>query len=87
MEQTHAGKSHDHVILVRGSDHVVITDGTARFGNVLNAGLAGAFHIVAEGEERVGAAGDTALPGDPGFFLLCGQNFGLYFESGQLSAF
>ena len=59
---------------------MVVPDRAARLGDVLHAGFVRALHIVAEGEEGVRAAGDTALRGDPGFFLFCGDRLRLYPE-------
>ena len=55
MEQPDPGKRHDHAILVGGGNDLVVTDGTAGLGDVLHAGLPGALHVVAKGEEGVGA--------------------------------
>ena len=77
MEQPHAGEGHHHAVLVGGGDDVVIPDGATRLGDVQRAGLAGPLHIVAEGEEGIGAHGQAALGGDPGLFLLRGQRLGL----------
>ena len=80
MEQAHAGEGHDDAVLVGGVDDVVVADGAARLGDVLHAGLAGAFHVVAEGEEGVAAAGHAALRGDPGFLFLSRQHLGANLE-------
>ena len=55
VEQTDAGEAHGDAVVVAGFDYVVISDGAARLGDVLDAGLEGALHVVAEGEEGVGA--------------------------------
>ena len=77
MEQPHPRKAHGHAVFVGGFDDVVIPDGAAGLGDVLHAGLAGTLHIVAEGEEGIGPAGDAGLGGDPGLFLLLCQHLGL----------
>ena len=61
MEQAHAGEGHGDAVLVGGGDDVVITDRAAGLGNVLHAALAGAFHVVAEGEERIAAHSHAGL--------------------------
>ena len=80
VEQSDSGKCHDHAVLVRRGDDLIVPDGTAGLGNVLNTGLPGPLHVVPEGEEGVGAHGDAGHLGDPIFlFLLC-QHIGLHFE-------
>ena len=60
VEQTDAGEAHGDAVVVAGFNDVVISDGAARLGDVLDAGLEGALHVVAEGEEGVGAHGHAA---------------------------
>ena len=76
MEQPNPGKRHHHTVLVGGGDDVVVPDGAAGLGDILHPGLEGPLHVVPEGEEGVGAAGDAALFGNPGFFLLRRQGLG-----------
>ena len=59
MEQPDPGKRHDHAVLVRRGDDLIVPDGTAGLGNVLNTGLPGPLHVVPEGEEGVAAHGDA----------------------------
>ena len=62
VEQTHAGEAHSNAVLVAAFDYVVITNGSAGFCDVGNAGSARTFDVVAEGEECVGSqshAGDA----------------------------
>ena len=61
-------------------DDVVISDGAARLGDVLDAGLEGALHVVAEGEEGVGADSYVVQLGDPFFLFFTGQHFRLDLE-------
>ena len=41
-----------------------------------DAGLSGPLHIVAEGEEGIGAHSDAGLRGDPRLLFLRGQRLG-----------
>ena len=54
MEQADAGEGHYHVIFITGCDYILITDGTARLCDILNAALVSALDVVAEGKEGVG---------------------------------
>ena len=57
MEQADAGEGHYHVIFITGCDDILITDGTARLCDILNAALVRTLNVVAEGEEGVGTKG------------------------------
>ena len=81
MEQAHAGEGHGNAVLVGGGDDVIITDGATGLGDVLHAALAGALHVVAEGEECIAAHGHAGLGGDPRLLLLCGQRLRLDLEA------
>ena len=59
---------------------MVVPDGAAGLDDVAHAALAGPLHVVAEGEEGVGAHGNAGLGGDPRLFLLRGEHLGLNFE-------
>ena len=55
MEQAETCEAHGHSVLVTCFNHVVVSYGTARLSNVLNAGLLCALNVVTEWEERIGA--------------------------------
>ena len=76
MEQPHARKGHDHSVPISGLDDVVIPNGAPRLHNVLHPAALCPLHIVAKGDERVGAAGDAAQPGHPGLLFLRAQRRG-----------
>ncbi len=80
VEQADAGEAHGDAMVVAGFNDVVVPDGAARFGDVLDAGLEGTFHVVAEGEEGVGAHGHVVQLGDPFLLFLPGQYFRLDLE-------
>ena len=54
MEQADTGECQYHVVFVAGCDDILITDGTARLCDILNAALVSALNVVAEGEEGIG---------------------------------
>ena len=57
VEQSHAGESHDQILLIALGDDQIIPDGAAGLGNILDAGGKATLHGVGEGEEYVGAQG------------------------------
>ena len=63
MEQSNPGKCHDHIVLVGGGDHMVVTDGAAGLGDVLDPGFESPLHVVAKGEEGIAAQGDPLQSG------------------------
>ena len=67
-------------MLVGGGDDLVVPDGAAGLGDVLGTGFEGTLHVVAKGEEGVGAHGHAGHLGDPVLFLLLGEHVGLYLE-------
>ena len=79
VEQPHPCKRHHHAVFVGCFNDMVIPDGTAGLNDVLDAGFSRPLHIIAEGEEGVGAAcdageGTTELPlfpiSSPSLFLF-----------------
>ena len=80
MEQTHAGERHRDAVLVCGLDNIVIADGAARLYDVLHAGLACAFYIVAEREECVRTNGYAGILCNPRLLFLSGEHLWLYLE-------
>ena len=77
MEKTDAGETHGNAIFVCCFNDIVVADGTARLGNIADTAFAGAFHIVAKGEESIGTDGDTRERGEPCLFLFPRQRLGL----------
>ena len=72
MEQTNAGECHRHSVFVAHIDHVVVTDRSARLGDILYAALVGTLDIVAEREEGIGAESHILHLIEPcAFLLLC----------------
>ena len=80
MEQTSAGEAHGDVIFVGGLDDIVVTDRAAGLGDVAHAGLAGALHVVAEGEEGITAHSHAGQLSDPLLLFLGGEYLGLDLE-------
>ena len=77
VEQSHVRKRHRHAVLVTAVDHCIIADGAAGLSNVFHAALVGAFNVVAEWEEGVGAQRHV-LPGvQEGSLFRVGQGCGL----------
>ena len=73
MEQAQPGEAHDHVVLVAGLNHVVVSDRATRLCDVADARLVGALDIVAEGEEGVGTQSHTGVLSDPSAFFFRGE--------------
>ena len=70
VEQTNAGECHRHSVFVAHIDHVVVTDRSARLGDILYAALVGTLDIVAEWEEGVRAESHILHLVEPCAFLL-----------------
>ncbi len=66
VEQPHAGEGHHHMIKRLAVSMTIVLDGTAGLNDVLDAGFSRPLHIIAEGEEGVGAAVTPVRAGDPG---------------------
>ena len=80
MEQTDAGKCHGDAVFVADFDDIVVPNGAARLGDILDAAAVGALDVVAEGEECVGTQGHTLHGVKPGPLFLPGQGLRLYSE-------
>ncbi|CAN4039645.1 acetyl-CoA carboxylase, carboxyltransferase subunit beta, partial [Dysosmobacter welbionis] len=80
VEQPHPCKRHHHAVFVGCFNDMVVPDGTAGLNDVLDAGFSRPLHIIAEGEEGVGAACDAGEGCDPVFFLLRRQRIGAHGE-------
>ena len=53
VEQADAGEGHCHIVLVAGLNDIVVSDGTARLSDVLNAAAVRPFDVVAKGKKCV----------------------------------
>ena len=58
VEQPDSCKSHCYLIFITACNDQIVSDGTSRLGNVFHAALVGAFNIVSERKECVGAERD-----------------------------
>ena len=81
MEQADAGEGHYHVIFITGCDYILITDGTARLCDILNAALVSALNVVAEGEEGIGTKGNAGQLIQPCAFFFSRKNGRLLCEN------
>ena len=81
MEQADAGEGHYHVIFITGCDDILITDGTARLCDILNAALVSALNVVAEGEEGIGTKGNAGQLIQPCAFFFSRKNGRLLCEN------
>lgn len=61
VEETVAGESHGHVVLVSGLNDLGVLDGATGLGDELNTVAAEHIDVVAEGVEGVGAVGCGVL--------------------------
>ena len=75
VEQTHAGESHDHALLVALLDDQVIPDGAAGLSDVLDTGSEGTLDVVAEGEECITGQRNVPAGSQPCPLFFCGQEF------------
>ena len=57
MEQTHAGKCHDHIVFIAAFDHLCITHGAARLCHVAYAAFLSLFNIVTKQEDSIAHKG------------------------------
>ena len=58
MEQTDTCEGHSHAVLVTALNDCIVSDRSARLGDVLDTALLRALDIVGEREESVGAESD-----------------------------
>ena len=56
-------------------DNILITDGTARLCDILNAALVSALNVVAEGEEGIGTQGNAGQLIQPCAFFFSRKNW------------
>ena len=73
MEESDACESHRDAILVACLDDIVVTHRATGLGYELHSRLMGTLNIIAEGEERVRAKGDTGILRYPCLLLLTCQ--------------
>ena len=76
MEQAHAGEGHDDAVLVALFDDQIVTDGAAGLGDVLDAGSNAALDGVGEGEESIGAQGNSITGIQPCPLFFSSQRLG-----------
>ena len=55
MEQSDMGKGHSNIVLIGSFDNIIITNGTARLGNIAYTALVSTLYIVTKWEECIGA--------------------------------
>ena len=60
VEQTKAGKRHDHAVFVAALDHQIIPDGAAGLCNIGHTAALSPIDIVTEGKECIGTQRHTA---------------------------
>lgn len=81
MEQSDAGKRHNHSVLIAGLNNMIVANGTAGLCHVFHPASVGSFDIVAKREEGVGAQGNAAKLIEPCSFFIMSEYFGLYLEN------
>lgn len=65
VEESEARVDETDLVLVAGSDDVVVANGSSRVSQVLYPELTGTVDVVPEGEEGIGAHGDSRQLGEP----------------------
>ena len=70
MEETDVCHRHEHAVLVRRLNDIVIANRSAALGNIGNAALMCAFDVVTEGEESVRTECDARRRLEPLGFLF-----------------
>ena len=82
VEQADAGKAHDHIMGIAGLDDIVVADGTAGLGDILDAAAESPLDVVPEGEECIGSQCHVLIAGEPGLLLFHSEDLGLNCEKG-----
>ena len=77
VEQTDTGKCHSHSVFIAGSDHVIISHGAARLGNVFHAALISTLDIITEWEKCIGSKDNIYHLIQPCAFFLSRKYFRL----------
>ena len=80
VEESHAGKGHGDTVLIAAIDHNVVTDRSARLGDVGNTAAARALNVIIEWEEGVATDRNTGDRGKVCLFLCRGEGFGALCE-------
>ena len=80
VEQPHSGEGHDHVVFVAFGNDQIVTDGTARLGDILHAAGFGPLDVVGKGEESVGTQSHAIDGAQERALVLFGQPLGLLGE-------
>ena len=80
MEQTDTCEGHSHAVLVTALNDCIISDRSARLGDVLDTALLRALDIVGEREESVGAESDIMSLIEPCALLFRCEDFRLHLE-------
>ena len=86
VEEADAGKAHDHVVRVTGSDDVVVADGAAGLCHILHAAAISSLDIVAEGEECIGTECYIGVARQPFLLLFRSENSGLLGSTSMYSS-
>ena len=76
MEQPQRRPAHHHPIPVRRLDALRVHHTATRRGEIRDAALARAVHVVGEGEEGVGGAGDAGELRRPRLLIRLGEEGG-----------
>ena len=82
VEQSDACECHSNVVLVACHDDMVVTDGSAGFGNVLNTALVSTLDVIAEREECIGTECNISVLGKPRLLLFDRKRLRLLLEQG-----
>ena len=80
MEQAQAGHGHGDVVFIARFDDIVIADGAAGLGDVVDTAAMSPFDVVTEGEESIAAQGDAVELGNPGFLFFPCERFRFFRE-------
>ena len=80
MEKPDPGEGHDHVVLIAGLYHMIVTDGAAGLCDIEDTASSCTLDIVTKGEEGIGAEAYAAILFDPGLSCFAGEDLGLFGE-------
>ena len=80
MEQAQAGHGHGDVVFIARFDDIVIADGAAGLGDVVDTAAMSPFDVVTKGEESITAQGDAVELGNPGFLFFPCERFRFFRE-------
>ena len=71
MEQAQAGHGHGDIVFIARFDDIVVADGAAGLGDVVDAAAMGPFNVVAKGEEGIAAQATPWSWAIQAFFSSC----------------